>query len=64
MSSQGVGSRKSSTAAPLATSFQIPFANKLFLSRMQTFVSLSVVLSSKRLATDRTYERSLIGVGA
>jgi hypothetical protein len=64
MSSEGIGSSKSPSTSPIAAILQVTAADKLLLSRMQTFVSLSIVLASKCFATNATHEWALIRVGA
>jgi hypothetical protein len=62
MTTQGIGTGKPPAAAPLASHLEIALANKLLLSRVQTFVTLAVVLSGEGFSTNSAYERTLIGV--
>lgn len=63
MSPQGVSSGKSPAAAPVVAVFQIAAADKLLLTRVQAFVSLSIVLTRKCLAAHAADKWTLIRVG-
>lgn len=62
MAAKSVRTCKPPTATPLATSFEIAFANELLLTRVEALVSLSVMLTRKSFATDCTNEGPLVGM--
>lgn len=64
MSPQGISTSEPTSTAPLATPGQISPTDEFLLARMESFMSLAIVLASKCLAADGTDERSLVGVGA
>jgi hypothetical protein len=64
MAAKGIGSGESPATTPLPASLQFTFADKLFLTRMQTLVAFPIMLSSKSFPTDRAYKRPLIRVSA
>lgn len=64
MSTESVCTSKSSPATPLSATLKSTATDKLLLAGVKTFMSLSIVLACKGLATDCTDEWSLIGVGA
>jgi hypothetical protein len=61
---QGVGARKTTTAAPLVTVLELTTADKLLLTTVESFMSLTVVLACESFATVTTDERTFIRVSA
>lgn len=64
VTSQRIGTREASTAAPVATRPEFAFADELLLTAVQAFVTLAVVLARKRLAADVAHKGPLVGVRA
>lgn len=62
MTAQCISTGKSSATAPLTASLEIPLADKSFFPRVQALMSLSIMLSSKRFATNRTHKWTLVCV--
>jgi hypothetical protein len=62
MATQGVCAGESATTAPVRTTLESAATHELLLARVQTFVTLAVVLASECFAAHRANERSLIRV--
>lgn len=62
VTAESISTSETPATSPVATIFEIAAADELLLSRVQTLVSLAVVLTGKRLAADAAHERSLICV--
>lgn len=63
MTTESVSTGEPPSTSPLATDLKITLADELLLTRVQTLVSLTVMLSRKGFATYGTHERSLVGMG-
>jgi hypothetical protein len=64
MSSKSISTSKSPATAPIVTVFQVTAANKFLLARMQSLMSLAIMLAGECFAADTAYEWTLIGVSA
>lgn len=64
MTAQRVGPGKSATTSPLSATGELSTTDKLFLARVQPFMTLSIVLSSKGFSTNGADERPFVCVGA
>lgn len=64
MTAQGVRTRETAAAAPLSAPREVSTTNEFLFPRMQTFVTLPIVLPRKRFAADGANKRSFIGMGA
>jgi hypothetical protein len=64
MATKCISSGKTPTTSPLASGFQVTLADKFLLARVQTFVSLSIMLSGKCLPADRANEWPLVSMGS
>ena len=64
MSAQCISTSKAATASPLATLFKLSFTNELLLSRMKSFMTLSIMLTRKGFSAHGTDEWAFVGVGA
>lgn len=62
MPAKSIRTGESPAATPLASNLEITLAYKLLLARVQTLVSLAIVLSGKSFAADGTHKRSLVSV--
>ncbi len=62
MTSQRVGAREPSPAAPMPAGPEIALAHKLLFATMQALVSLSIVLPGERLTADRADKGTLVGM--
>lgn len=62
MAAEGICTSEPATAAPLSALLQLSFANKFFLSGVQSFVTFSIVLTSKCFPTYSTNEGTFVGV--
>jgi hypothetical protein len=63
MSAESVGAGEPPAATPVVAVLQVTTADELFLSRVQAFVTLTVVLARKSLATNAADKRPFVGVG-
>lgn len=60
MSSESIGAGEAPIAAPVPALLEIAFADELLLAGVEAFVTLTIVLTCKSLATDCAHEWSLI----
>jgi hypothetical protein len=63
MPAKSVGAGEPPAATPVVAVLQVATANELFLSRVQTFMTFTVVLARKSLATNAANKRPFVGVG-
>ena len=64
MSTQCVGTSKSSTATPIASCAQLTLAYEFLLPRVKPFMTFAVMLASKGFATYGTHKGSFVGMGS
>lgn len=64
MTSQRIGSCEASATTPVATRTELAFADEFFLTAVQAFVALPVMLTGKRLAADGAHKGPLISMCA
>lgn len=62
MPTKRICTSKASATAPLTSSLEVSFADKLLFARMQTLMPLTIMLASKCFPTNCAYKRSLIRV--
>lgn len=60
MTSKSICTGESSTAAPVVAILEVATADKLLLARMETFMSLAIVLAREGFPTDTADERTLV----
>ena len=64
MAPERIGTREPSATTPVATGTELAFADEFFLTAVQAFVALAVMLTCKRLTTDGAHKGPLIGMRA
>lgn len=64
MAPQCVGTSEAAATAPRATGTKFAAADEFLFARVEAFMSFSIVLACKGLATDGADEGSFVGMGA
>jgi hypothetical protein len=64
MAAEGICTRESTAAAPVAAPGKVTAADEFLFARVQALVALAVVLTSEGFAADCTDKWSFVGVGA
>jgi hypothetical protein len=63
MTAEGIGTRKATATAPVITVLELATANKLLLARVESLVTLAVMLAGEGFATMIANERTLVCMG-
>lgn len=64
MTSQRIGPREASATTPVAPGPELALADEFFLTAVQAFVALAIMLPRKRLAADGAHKGAFIGMCA